>query len=442
MNTQNQKIRLSRALKFRIHNDGQVYGRLSNSDHEFYFAPEIIAILSYFAQQKDKSSDESKISLKKISEYLHSYFKDALNKLPTEKECKAIVDDLIAAGVLLTENFNENANNVSEGFADPWIQWAMLADSKRSLNYEHAIAEKVSKSSVVLDVGSGTGFLAGCALHHGAKKVYAIEASSIGDHIQNCLQSMKLITNKSLDPTVKPRNDNFELYRQNSFDVDLTSDINLIVSELFGNDPFQEGLYPTLQNIAKRITNKKVEYIPHKLIVYGELIDLKNHYAKERIHQYQTKPNDSFYSKWLSTVKSTLPFDSVSFPLNLTNKDFERISTSVSLGESRLDPPPLIDHKFSAQFSDETKLSIDANKIDTPVFIVWFRVFLTQDISLSSNPKESDHAAHWSPIAIALNQKIDAKSHIRVKYHLSDDNSLFECQVFDRDRLIGSRRFL
>lgn len=426
-------LQISRALKFRIHTDGQIYGRLSNNEHEFYFAPEVLAILLYFAQQKDKKSQQSKMSLKDLTRHLNLYFNGIIKNLPKDRECAQIIQELLTSGILLTENIKLKHAQLDEGFSDPWIQWAMLADAKRSTSYERAIAEKVSNNSIVLDIGSGTGFLSACALHYGAKKVYAIEASSIAKDIQKLLQTMDLAQNLKTS---------FKLYHQNSFDVDLPDNINLIISELFGNDPFQENLYPTLQNIAPRIKHKKTVYIPHKLMVYGEIIDLKHHYAKERIQRYQSVSNESFYTQWLSSVKKELKFDSISYPLSMTAQDFERMSNSVLFGECPLDPPPVKAHEFAQCFSGEVKIPIIAKTFDTPIFIFWFRVFLTKEISLSSNPKETDYASHWSPIALPLNAKIHSKSDIRIKYHLSDENSLFECHVFDCDRLIGSRRFL
>ena len=59
----------------------------------------------------------------------------------------------------------------------------MLADSVRTNTYREAFLRNASdfEGKVVLDVGTGTGVLAFFACQAGAKKVYAVDASSAAD---------------------------------------------------------------------------------------------------------------------------------------------------------------------------------------------------------------------------------------------------------------------
>jgi predicted RNA methylase len=58
----------------------------------------------------------------------------------------------------------------------------MLEDFMRNLFYLNAINKLADfiKDKVVLDVGAGTGFLSLLCAKAGARKVYAVEASTIG----------------------------------------------------------------------------------------------------------------------------------------------------------------------------------------------------------------------------------------------------------------------
>lgn len=429
----NARLRVPKGLKLRIHNDGKVYGQISKSNGEFYLAPEILAALSYFSNNLNVNP----VLSRNLSQYLKKHFKQVLETLPNDAQCDEIINDLIAAGFLLKEQENSERPLQADGFGDPWIQWAMISDKWRCLAYEKALKQLIHKGSIVLDVGAGTGLLSAYALAQGAKKVYAIEESNIARCIIPNLKNLNLISKKG-------DSKNFTLYASNSFDVSLSNDINLVVSELFGNDPFQEGLYSTLRDISQRLKNKNIEYIPQKLFLYGEMIDLLNHPAKDRIQFYQSNSSrvpdvsSPFYDQFVKTIKKQLSFDSVSFPINLTANDFSRIGETVNLGESFLNPPPK-KTQFIKCFTGERDLKVDHKTEGVCVFIFWFRAYLTNDISISSHPKEADYATHWSPIAVVLNKQFKAKTILKLKHNLSSDASLFECRILENNSIIGAR---
>jgi len=53
--------------------------------------------------------------------------------------------------------------------------WAMMADKGRMDPYVTALQSAVNNNSIVLDIGTGTGFFALLACKLGARHVYAIE---------------------------------------------------------------------------------------------------------------------------------------------------------------------------------------------------------------------------------------------------------------------------
>ncbi|CAM9570824.1 unnamed protein product, partial [Laminaria digitata] len=74
-------------------------------------------------------------------------------------------------------------NPFDQYYAQLTHQQNMLQDSVRVSAYQRAIIENAAdfKGKVVLDVGTGSGILAFFAAQAGARKVYAVEASDVGE---------------------------------------------------------------------------------------------------------------------------------------------------------------------------------------------------------------------------------------------------------------------
>lgn len=62
----------------------------------------------------------------------------------------------------------------------------MMQDYIRTATYHKAIISNLKdfQDKVILDVGAGSGILSFFAAHAGAKKVYAVEASSMAIHAE------------------------------------------------------------------------------------------------------------------------------------------------------------------------------------------------------------------------------------------------------------------
>ena len=65
----------------------------------------------------------------------------------------------------------------------------MLQDRVRNEIFRRAIFDAVKPGSVVMDMGAGSGILSVMAARAGARKVYAIERTSIADFAQEVLES-------------------------------------------------------------------------------------------------------------------------------------------------------------------------------------------------------------------------------------------------------------
>ncbi len=424
---QTTKLSLAKGLRFRIGEDGNIYASISSSSGEFYVAPEVLTFLC-FLTDNNKVTDADLIPSK-----IKKQYNNLLNNIPNKEECTELLNDLIGAGVVISSSAENSRHLHEDGFGDPWIQWAMISDSMRSNAYYDAIKKVVTNHSIVLDVGAGTGLLSAQALSLGAKKVIAIEETKIAENIKPIFTKLGLETHAK----------NFILHNTNSFDVEINDPITTVVSELFGNDPFQEGVIPTLREIGSRFVGKQVTYIPNKVTVFFDLIELKSHPSLHRIKAYNKLKTvidkNNFTHNFMHAAASKLDLDCISFPIALNANDFKYLAKTCELGATRLDPPPVYSADLTKHPLYGKKEIIIEEDCDNIIALLWFRVHLTESITISSNPKEKDACEHWSPLAIPLKKLLNKQNKIEIKYQLSEQENLFCCDIFHHEEKIGSR---
>jgi predicted RNA methylase len=146
----------------------------------------------------------------------------------------------------------------------------MLANQERSQYYVDLIkAHCVGK--IVLEIGTGSGLLAALAIKHGAKKVICCEENPL-----LAMAAKQLFRRLNIE-------DRVELISKNSTKI-ATSDIpqvDVVLHELFGSDPFDEHMVPTLTD-ARRFMKPDAIFLPEKIqILYKPL---NNHQLPEKLY--------------------------------------------------------------------------------------------------------------------------------------------------------------
>lgn len=409
------KLRPARNLRFRIDADGSLRASVSASAGEFVLGPEVLALVQLMAGGRALAPSETLAALRK-------HLRECLDSLPDEDELEALVHDLVEAGVLLQGQGQRTG--LEDGFGDPWIQWAMVGDTVRNAAYAKAIETMVAQDSVVLDVGAGTGLLSGLALASGARRVHAIEETAVGRQLAG-------VVAEALGD-VKGR---LKLHQAHSRDVEIPADVTLVVSELFGNDPFQEGVIPTLADIGARL-RKAAAFVPQAVDVYAELCNLRHPRLGPRVQRWQAPPQrrSTPLEALVGAVARKLDFSTVSFPFLLQAKEIERISKPCLLKSVRLDPPR------AEPWEGKKELRCDGEPA-IPVLLLWFRVKLVPGATISSHPAEKDACEHWSPIVIPLRKPggpLKSGQTLELRYALSDELNHLGMEVFaGRERLGG-----
>lgn len=119
-------------------------------------------------------------------------------------------------------------------------QQNMMQDYVRTSTYQRAIHSNSEdfRDKVVLDVGAGSGILSFFALQAGAKKVYAVEASSMAKHAQLLVQSNN-------------QGGRIEVIAGKIEEIELPELVDIIVSEPMGYMLFNERMLETYLHAKK-----------------------------------------------------------------------------------------------------------------------------------------------------------------------------------------------
>jgi len=140
-------------------------------------------------------------------------------------------------------------------YGDFEIHSAMLRDQVRCLAYQRAIERTVRRGDVVLDVGSGTGLLAMFAARAGARKVYAVERTSMAQ------VARQLVGLNGFGNVI-------EIIEDDVVDVTLPERVDLITSEWMGSYGVEENFLPAVLLARDRWLRPGGGMIPAQVTVY------------------------------------------------------------------------------------------------------------------------------------------------------------------------------
>ena len=143
------------------------------------------------------------------------------------------------------------------------------------------IVRLIPSGAQVLDVGCGSGALSWMALQNGAQHVWGIEETRVAESARKIIEHAK-----------QNKNQKFTLLNANSHEIEIPN-ADLVVSELFGNDPFSEGVLPTLRDIAERCPSQ-TQFIPQQVEVYVESIRVTHPRLLKRLDLLSQKSNQNF----------------------------------------------------------------------------------------------------------------------------------------------------
>ncbi len=151
-----------------------------------------------------------------------------------------------------------------------WI----LQDQTRNTAFRDALEEVIQDGDVVLDLGSGLGYLSSLSVRSGAKKVYGIE------YHQNIVEEAKR--------KVKDDKVSFILGKSTELSRNVLPPVDVIVSETLGFMGVGENIIKYVADARKKWLKSDGKIIPAEIELYLSLVLI---------------PNDSYASQVMCEVK-------------------------------------------------------------------------------------------------------------------------------------------
>jgi protein arginine N-methyltransferase 1 len=271
----------------------------------------------------------------------------------------------------------------------------MLKDKVRTPTYRQAIFTNPSlfKGKVVLDAGCGTGILAMFAVKCGARKVYAVEKSSIIDY------ATQIVATNGFSSQI-------EVIRGSLEEVEIPEKVDVVLSEWMGYCLLYESMLPSVIVARDRFMKPTGTMFPSRARMYIAGIEDAEYRAKkisfwDNVYGFSYAP----IKKWalLEPLVEICPA--------------ERVFTDTAL---------LVDFHLNTvtieMLTLDSDFAITAKKPETMHgFVVWFDVLFEgpqKTIELSTTP--DNESTHWShsifyleePIPLTLSSTITGHFHM------------------------------
>ncbi|ESO89607.1 hypothetical protein LOTGIDRAFT_164907 [Lottia gigantea] len=271
-------------------------------------------------------------------------------------------------------------------------QQNMMQDYIRTSTYQQAMLSNLSDftDKIVLDVGAGSGILSFFAVQSGAKKVYAIEASSMAQHCE------MLVAHNNLG-------DKIEVITGKVEEVDVPEKVDIIISEPMGYMLFNERMLESYLHAKKWLKPGGRMFPTQGDLHIAPFTDeaLYNEQYSKANFWYQ----ESFHGVNLTTLRNAAVLEYFKQPI------VDTFDVRICLSKP---------HKYSVDFqkADETELHV----IDIPLSFTllttgmihglafWFDVGFfgsSNNVWLSTSPTEP--LTHWYQVRCLLQTPVLVK---------------------------------
>jgi tetratricopeptide (TPR) repeat protein len=250
----------------------------------------------------------------------------------------------------------------------PTWHFSMMNDLNRNQAFEESINKHITKESIVLDIGTGSGLLAMMAARAGAKQVYACEmVDIIADTAKKIIEKNKL-------------SHKITILNKKSTEIEIGKDMpekaDLLVTEIFDTALLGESVLPTLAHAKKYLIKEQGRIIPYKAKIFAQLIESKDLFREHQV-------TDSFgFDLSLFNKLADIGY----FQKNLNNYKINRLSR----------PILLFKFDFNKHFDMENKVHFKLKTQKSGVLhaiVLWFTLCLDQKISYSTSPYQTN--THW-----------------------------------------------
>lgn len=238
-------VPLQRAGHVRLELDGAGRVRVQWPDGDYRVVPHGLEILSRFTTPTSAAEALATVAFSGARDWVAA--RDAIR-------------DLWLAG-LIQEPGRPAHLPAGRGYEGTTVHALMLNDRGRTAGFVRAVEAAVRPGDVVVDIGTGTGILALAAARAGARRVFAIESSSMADTAAAVFAANGFA-------------DRITVLRGTSSAVTLPEPADVIVAELLGHHPLDEGLLPVIADARRRHARPGARIVPRRLSVLAQPIQI------------------------------------------------------------------------------------------------------------------------------------------------------------------------
>lgn len=249
----------------------------------------------------------------------------------------------------------------------PEWHFRMLADEQRNEAYRRSIEAAVDSSSVVLDIGTGSGLLAMMAARAGARSVVTCEASAA---LAECAR--EVIEANGFEGRIQVVNRMSTALRVGE---QLERPATVLVSEILDVGLLGEGVLPTLRHALSELVAPGAAVIPAAATLYARLVELPE---LRRVNPIKTIAGFDLRA-----------FDRFRVPGVYLDIDLERAehrALSEDFEVARFDfaaPPPAIPDDAPRR----ARIEVTATAAGAPHAVAaWFDLHLDETVTISTRP--------------------------------------------------------
>src|SRR6266446_529591 len=260
----------------------------------------------------------------------------------------------------------------------------LLSDGNRNRSFYRALKKTVTKTSSVLDIGSGTGVWAVAAAKLGAPRVVAIEEEPL---------LIGLIKQIARDNGVASK---VEVVQGDSRQIQLGKEFDIVISETIGHLVFDEPIVPIMIDARKRFLKPGGILIPEAvaLVAAGAHLNIGR-----------------------QTLPASVPIDQSGFqslslnsPMALQSRAQLRIRTDlqklIAVDLMQIDAPPDLDNLVARG------QNLDPRKINC--FAVWAEATLAPRVNVIAR-----HTTSWLPMVYRVKPFSGERGDIEFRLSLS-----------------------
>ncbi|MFZ9846582.1 MAG: 50S ribosomal protein L11 methyltransferase [Flavobacteriales bacterium] len=311
--------------------------------------------------------------------------------------------ELLKKGFFEIKNEAKNTFSFHSSKFDSFpVHVRMLNDKARTLAFQKAIRAKVTPTDIVLDIGTGNGILAATAAMCGAKHVYAIERTEFIE-VARAVFKANGLENK------------ITLIKGDSREIELPEKASVLISEIIGNDAFDEGILGTFEDAKKRLLTPNAKLIPESIAVCLQLLEMPNEkYSKSLVHKNNIIKWKDAYQVDFSAFQDFV--DDKPVMLNMSNSDLTKckvLSAPITLIETDFN------NQTNLQKSNTYQITIEQEGELNGIHVFFEAKLSDENILSLAQDKISDNN-HWSLKVFYLPKVKNVKKggQISLKYQL------------------------